>query len=882
MPRLIPLGLAVALFGFVFIGLVNEETRARAASFAPNPIASTLAVNLFYDGAFENISFSEPRLDSQGRLVVAGSTFGGGASFPFRLYSISPNGTLNWQYPSGDEFLFTNYSFLAIGPQDRVYAITGLAKLFAVDSTGQAVPGWPVNVAPSDSFNPGIFYGDPISVDLGTGVVFAGGGGTRSFDDFPTAITALNPDGTVKWSNRDFGNGSNCQFVRGPQGRIYVDVGFTHLATLDQNSGSTICEENPVPGPWGGGFVGNSDGVFRSFFSSIFAFGGSCNSQQIFDSSNGWLFLNNYAEGRVFGYDIDPNAGDPRLFAVSSNGTFLWRNPTIRANSIKAIKNNVLYILGQDTTDGNKPKLFLLSAQTGEVLDSLETTPYCSSCGAAVADSGLIYLSDLGSTRIYKVTGGPGPTPTPNQPPIAGFTMSVGSNSATEGQTLNITAPTGPVFVNFAADRSSDSDGSVGVWDWKIDGNTVSNASSFAYGLNTGIHSVALTVTDNQGANSTQAIGQINIALPNPCPGLPDPSVADGLTKLVPDENDTSNIGSRTPVILIHGIHGNEANGSDNIAQLNRAYFAGLLNNFYNKKFQSKYKVYRFHYVSDKHPVNEIARALRNDLDSRICVEPGFDKPLVIIAHSMGGLVGRSYMNYYPHYAGLYAGQEGGIRVTKLITLATPHHGSPGASGQSRIDLATNSDWLVTLGISSWVYWDLIQGTIRDRLPADMPNRSDLTWDNFDGSVNSTNIDINTALVVLNAQERFASRIAAYTGYIKLDEPDRRKFLKNNFVTDDSSGIIVTAAAPAALIKDNHYKLLMANVVMDYGMAHRFAFNDGMVPIESANFSRNFEVSAHVTCPRYDHLDMKDGDPTKKCNNSLTLFQSINKDLGLR
>jgi hypothetical protein len=74
----------------------------------------------------------------------------------------------------------------------------------------------------------------------------------------------------------------------------------------------------------------------------------------------------------------------------------------------------------------------------------------------------------------------------------------------------------------------------------------------------------------------------------------------------------------------------------------------------------------------------------------------------------------------------------------------------------------------------------------------------------------------------------------------------------------------------------------MANVVMDFGMGHRFSFNDGMVPIESASFQLNLQLAGHVTCPGYDHLDMKDGDPTKKCNNSLTLFQSINKDLNLR
>ncbi len=91
--------------------------------------------------------------------------------------------------------------------------------------------------------------------------------------------------------------------------------------------------------------------------------------------------------------------------------------------------------------------------------------------------------------------------------------MTSGSQSATEGQTLSITASTGPVFVNFSANRSSDPDGTVTGWDWKIDGSSVSNASSFAYGLDVGSHTVSLIVTDNQGAFSQDATGSVAITL---------------------------------------------------------------------------------------------------------------------------------------------------------------------------------------------------------------------------------------------------------------------------------------------------------------------------------------------------------------------------------
>jgi hypothetical protein len=72
-------------------------------------------------------------------------------------------------------------------------------------------------------------------------------------------------------------------------------------------------------------------------------------------------------------------------------------------NPIRAIKNNILYVLGQHLADGNKPKLFVLDAVSGDILNSIETTPVCNSCGVAVATDGTIYLNDLNSTKIYKL-----------------------------------------------------------------------------------------------------------------------------------------------------------------------------------------------------------------------------------------------------------------------------------------------------------------------------------------------------------------------------------------------------------------------------------------------------------------------------------------------
>src|SRR3990167_10535102 len=154
------------------------------------------------------------------------------------------------------------------------------------------------------------------------------------------------------------------------------------------------------------------------------------------------------------------------------------------------------------------------------------------------------------------------------------------------------------------------------------------------------------------------------------------------LTVLVPDEGDSNpHLSGRTPLILIHGIHGNQQEDeTDDINNPNRGYWQRFIMHFYNSSNLNKaYKLYRFHYVSDKIDVDHISQGLRYWINLAF----GTNRPIVILAHSMGGLVARSYMNSY----------GGGERVLKLITLATPHHGTPGANSQSRDELATDSNW---------------------------------------------------------------------------------------------------------------------------------------------------------------------------------------------
>ncbi len=137
------------------------------------------------------------------------------------------------------------------------------------------------------------------------------------------------------------------------------------------------------------------------------------------------------------------------------------------------------------------------------------------------------------------------------------------------------------------------------------------------------------------------------------------------LTDLVPDQGDSSPIGSRTALVIVHGIHGRPDH---------RSYWASFLTWFYSTSLPQSYKVFRFEYDSDQTPVALLSDGFRSHIETAIQSSPSSsahmnDAPIAIVAHSMGGLVARSYM-MTPHYFGNYCRKLGGERVLRLLTLA--------------------------------------------------------------------------------------------------------------------------------------------------------------------------------------------------------------------
>ena len=155
-------------------------------------------------------------------------------------------------------------------------------------------------------------------------------------------------------------------------------------------------------------------------------------------------------------------------------------------------------------------------------------------------------------------------------------------------------------------------------------------------------------------------------------------------------------------VLLIHGLCMNDRqwlrNGHDHGAALAREF--GMT------------PVY-LHYNTGRH-VSENGRELAGLLEALLESWPEPAPELVILAHSMGGLVARSAC-----HIGAQAGHAWPARLSQLVFLATPHHGAPLERGGSWVDLLLGlSPYTAPLGrlgmLRSAGITDLRHGNLRD------------------------------------------------------------------------------------------------------------------------------------------------------------------------
>ena len=183
------------------------------------------------------------------------------------------------------------------------------------------------------------------------------------------------------------------------------------------------------------------------------------------------------------------------------------------------------------------------------------------------------------------------------------------------------------------------------------------------------------------------------------------------------DDND-----NRTPLLLVHGWEGGPGQTSPtqllNYKDNEFSYWHTFIDYYLaTPELYKNYKLYTYHYPSYKH-VTFNARMLKKLLDKikqdnkTVLGRALNNKGIVILAHSMGGLVSRSLIE---EHKGLGPNAE---KLIKLITLDTPHRGSVPAI--SAYWITDKINYVTEKGFFSGKYLDT-------------PGVVDMIPDNYDG-----------------------------------------------------------------------------------------------------------------------------------------------------
>lgn len=292
---------------------------------------------------------------------------------------------------------------------------------------------------------------------------------------------------------------------------------------------------------------------------------------------------------------------------------------------------------------------------------------------------------------------------------------------------------------------------------------------------------------------------------------------------------DSAPVGTRVPLVLVHGL-GGSGDGWNNFLHAYRN----------TPAWRAAFKPYVFRYGSSAdeiaadrsapRTITALGGALRDalqDFHDRPATAPhhGFGRRgVVILAHSMGGLVARSMMQEHV----FRDGRRGGERVLQLVTLGTPHHGTPMADAAFSLGLQYVPEFTTAYSaLVRQMAWtnhdglDMSSGVCNEWL-ARLNNFAPLTggWYGRCGFVPG------------NPLPGFYEKIVAYAGRT-LQQPE---------VSFGRPGIYRPGSSPAMLAPYGYL----------YGGLSRSYANDGVVPFASAQF-HGAPVAARAQAYDCDH-----------------------------
>ncbi|MDA3928584.1 MAG: T9SS type A sorting domain-containing protein [Prolixibacteraceae bacterium] len=308
--------------------------------------------------------------------------------------------------------------------------------------------------------------------------------------------------------------------------------------------------------------------------------------------------------------------------------------------------------------------------------------------------------------------------------------------------------------------------------------------------------------------------------------------IADEVDELliIDDVASELSLDGRKPLLLIHGwsFDGQPARPTGGYWDNFKDY---LLN---DATLRANFKPYYVRYWSNYVPIAEIAEALRIKLE-----EAGLhEQKIAIIGHSMGGLISRSFINEQSFTKGISKDKKCGENVDLLITLGSPHHGTPMANGPAR-----NAE----VGLSLQTFMSLVESFVFKETKYNEVNRSNLLWDNYDGLLDYQSYpnESNAWLVNLNTNTKYDSKTICYSASVT-----------PQFVIPSNNDV------------EEQFKL--GAWFMDQGFGFE---NDGIVPKQSAQFEgHSMKLLRHFN--GYNHADIIRGK-----TSSTDLFNPIKVDI---
>jgi len=299
---------------------------------------------------------------------------------------------------------------------------------------------------------------------------------------------------------------------------------------------------------------------------------------------------------------------------------------------------------------------------------------------------------------------------------------------------------------------------------------------------------------------------------------------------VIEDVSPELSLEGRKPLLLIHGwsFEGKPAPPGGGFWKGFKDYLLA------DAELRANFKPYYVKYWSNEVSVKDLAIELRKKVE-----EAGLhEQKIAIIGHSMGGLVSRSYINENTFTQGIASGQKCGEMVDLLITLGSPHHGSPMANNKVR-----NAKFSFPLSL----YVTIVEAAVFKETKYNEVNRSDLRWDNYDAlfDYNANPDEANEWLVNLNRNTKFDSKHVCYTASVP--------------------GVYKTN--PGTL--EEQYQLGAYLIEQGFNLQ-----NDGIVPVKSAAFEGH-TVKSKRHFSNYNHADIVTG----KEGNRTELFSAIETDL---